>query len=67
MSNFEKGDWYKIWDALYWRFIFKRKKVFEKNPKISMKIIKLNKIKKEKLKKHLMIAEKFLKKLDKND
>ena len=67
MSNFEKGDWYKIWDALYWRFIFKRKKVFEKNPRMSMMIVQLNKIEKEKLKKHLMIAEKFLKKLDKND
>ena len=34
---------------------------------MSMMIVQLNKMEKEKLKKHLMIAEKFLKKLDKND
>ena len=67
MSNFEMGDWCEIWDALYWRFIFKHKKVFEKKPRMSMMIVQLNKMEKEKLKKHLMIAEKFLKKLDKND
>jgi len=63
MSNFEKGDWCEIWDALYWRFIFKHKKIFEKNPRMSMMIVQLNKMDKQKLKQHLKIAELFLKQL----
>ena len=63
MSNFEKGDWCDIWDALYWRFIFKHKKSFEKNPRMSMMIVQLNKMDKEKLNQHLKIAERFLKQL----
>jgi deoxyribodipyrimidine photolyase-related protein len=23
MSNYKKSDWQEIWDALYWRFIYK--------------------------------------------
>jgi deoxyribodipyrimidine photolyase-related protein len=64
MSNFEKGDWCEIWDALYWRFIYKHKKVFEKNPRMSMMTIQLNKMDTDKLKKHLKIADYFLNKLD---
>ena len=30
MSNYSKGEWEKIWDGLYWRFIYKNKKSFEK-------------------------------------
>ncbi len=63
MSNFDKGNWTEIWDALYWRFIYKHKKVFEKNPRMSMMIVQLNKMDKVKLKIHLKIAENFLKKL----
>lgn len=63
MSNFEKGNWTEIWDALYWRFIYKHKKEFEKNPRMSMMIVQLNKMDKVKLKIHLKIAENFLKKL----
>jgi len=63
MSNFEKGDWCEIWDALYWRFIFKHKKAFEKNQRMSMMIVQLNKMDKEKLKQHLKIAERFLEQL----
>lgn len=61
MSNFEKGDWCEIWDALYWRFIFKHKKVFEKNPRMSIMVAHLHKIDKYKIEKHLKIAEEFLK------
>lgn len=64
MSNFDKGNWTEIWDALYWRFIYKHKKVFEKNPRMSMMIVQLNKMDRVKLKIHLKIAENFLKKLE---
>jgi deoxyribodipyrimidine photolyase-related protein len=64
MSNFEKGNWCEIWDALYWRFIFKQKKMFDKNPRMSMMLAQLNKMDKDKLKKHISIAETFLMKYD---
>lgn len=60
MSNYENGDWCEIWDALYWRFIHKHKKVFEKNPRMSMMIVQLNKMEKKKLDSHLKTANKFL-------
>jgi deoxyribodipyrimidine photolyase-related protein len=63
MSNFEKGNWCEIWDALYWRFIFKHKKVLAKNPRMSMMIVQLNKMDDKKLKQHLNIAERFLEQL----
>lgn len=63
MSNFDKGNWAEIWDALYWRFIYKHKKVFEKNPRMSMMIVQLNKMDNVKLKNHLKIADRFLNKL----
>lgn len=64
MSNFEKGDWCDIWDGLYWRFILRHKKVLEKNPRMSMMVVQLNKMDRDKLKKHLKIAESFLTKLN---
>ncbi len=62
MSNFDKGDWCQIWDALFWRFIYKHKKVFKKNPRMSMMVVQLNKMDKAKLNRHLKIADSFLKK-----
>lgn len=67
MSNFLKGDWCDIWDSLFWRFIYKHKKVFEKNPRMSMMVVRLNRMEKEKLKRHLKRADSFLKKLFNND
>lgn len=66
MSNFDKGDWCEIWDALFWRFIYKHKKVFEKNPRMSMMVVQLNKMDRAKLNRHLKIADSFLKKLFNN-
>lgn len=63
MSNFDKGDWCEIWDALYWRFILKHKKDLNKNPRMNMMFVQLNKMDKRILSKHLRIAESFLKKL----
>lgn len=67
MSNFEKGDWCEIWDALFWRFVYKYKKVLEKNPRMSMMIMQLNKMDKSKLRNHIKIADTYLNKLFKND
>jgi len=60
MSDYKKGDWQKIWDGLYWRFIFKNQSFFKSNPRLSMMVRTLNKMDKQKLKSHLEISETYL-------
>ena len=63
MSNYKKSNWQEIWDALYWRFIYKNQDFFKGNPRLSMMVITLNKMDKNKLKNHLEISENYLSKL----
>ena len=63
MSNYKKSNWQEIWDALYWRFIYKNQDFFKGNPRLSMMVITLNKMDKNKLKNHLDIAKNYLSKL----
>lgn len=36
MSNYSKGPWTVIWDSLFWRFMNKHSKFFEKQPRLHM-------------------------------
>ena len=38
MMNFKKGEWNDIMDGLYWRFINKNRKFFEKNYRLNMMV-----------------------------
>ena len=38
IMNFQKGEWNDILDGLYWRFISKHRKFFEKNPRLNMMV-----------------------------
>ena len=38
MSNYSKGSWQEIWDALFWNFMDKHRTFFYKNPRLSMLI-----------------------------
>jgi deoxyribodipyrimidine photolyase-related protein len=49
MSNYEKGNWCEVWDALYWLFIIKHKNSFAKNPRMSMMVSLANKLSEEKI------------------
>ena len=60
MSDYKKGEWQKIWDGLYWRFIYKNQSFFKSNPRLSMMVRTLNKMNPEKLNYHLEVSEKFL-------
>jgi deoxyribodipyrimidine photolyase-related protein len=60
MSDYKKGDWQKIWDGLYWRFIYKNQSFFQSNPRLSMMVRTLNKMDKQKLESHLKISEEYL-------
>jgi deoxyribodipyrimidine photolyase-related protein len=64
MSNYKKGDWCTIWDALFWRFIHKHKELFARNPRMSMMAVQVSKMDADKLNTHLRIAADFLEKMN---
>mgnify|MGYP001292864956 FL=1 len=47
MSDYKKGNWCDIWDALYWNFINDNRDFFRKNPRTSMMINMYDKKSKE--------------------
>ena len=63
MSDFPKGDWCEVWDALYWRFIDKHRDFFARNPRMRVMTFQLEKMDKKALKKHHLIADRFLENL----
>jgi deoxyribodipyrimidine photolyase-related protein len=65
MSNYPKGDWQEVWDALFWRFMNKHRFFFQKNPRLNMLIGNFDKMPAEKQNDHFTKAEEFLQKLDK--
>ena len=63
MSDYKKGDWCKIWDALFWNFMDKQRSFFIKNPRMRMLISSFDKMEVTKKENHLITANKFLKQL----
>jgi deoxyribodipyrimidine photolyase-related protein len=64
MSNYEKGEWQKTWDALFWRFMHTQRDFFLKNPRLGMLVKTFDKMPDEKRNEHLRTANLFLEKLD---
>jgi deoxyribodipyrimidine photolyase-related protein len=64
MSDYEKGEWTKIWDGLFWRFMHVHRDFFLQNPRLGMLIKTFDKMPEEKQQAHLTIAETYLNKLD---
>ncbi len=64
MSDYASGDWEKIWDGLFWRFVGKQSEFFKKNPRVSVMYYSYQKMDEEKKKIHLKNANDFLKILD---
>ena len=60
MSDYKKGEWQKIWDGLYWRFIHKNQSFFTSNPRLSMMVRTLNKMSTDKLNSHLEVSDTLL-------
>ncbi len=60
MMDFKKGNWCKIMDGLYWRFIAKNKPFFKSNPRLSMMVRILEKMKTERKKEIFDLAENFI-------
>jgi deoxyribodipyrimidine photolyase-related protein len=63
MSPYGKGNWATVWDALFWRFVEKRRGLFESNPRMKMMARHLERMGEEKLSGHLNVAEGYLKAL----
>ncbi len=63
MSDYPKGEWCKVWDGLFWRFINKHKGFFNSNPRTVFMSRLLKKMDASKLKEHQKVADDYLKKL----
>lgn len=59
MSDYKKGDWTAVWDGLYWRFVSKHRKFFERNPRMKVMVSQVDKMG-DKLMAHQKSADKFL-------
>jgi len=66
MSDFPNGEWQKIWDALYWRFIDLNRELFLKNIRMKFMVTMLDKMPDEKRESHFYTAEEYLQSLDSN-
>lgn len=64
MSDYKKGEWCTIWDALYWRFIYVNREEFSKNQRMRMMVSLLDRMDEHKLQNHLSTAETYLNALD---
>ena len=64
MSNYKKGEWNKVWDALFWRFMHIHREFFESNPRLGMLVRTLDRMSEEKLNEHLEVAESYFNKLE---
>lgn len=60
MSNYKKGDWCSIWDALFWHFMDKQRAFFSSNPRLGMLLSMFDKMEKGKREQHLITAKKWL-------
>lgn len=63
MSDFGKGPWCDIWDALFWRFIQKHEKIFADNARMRVMTFQLKRMDKKKAKEHVKVAEQYLNRL----
>ena len=61
MSDYEKGDWCELWDALYWNFIHQHEKLFSANPRMNLVVSLLKKMDNKRLHTLIKRAQEYLK------
>lgn len=64
MSDFPKGKWQEIWNALFWRFMHVHRDFFTQNPRLGMLIKSFDKMSAEKQKHFIDTANQYLSGLD---
>ncbi len=55
-----KGEWSDLWDALYWRWIWRQREPLAKNPRWAMMCRLAEKMDNKKMSAHLALAEEYL-------
>jgi deoxyribodipyrimidine photolyase-related protein len=60
MSDFKRGPWCDVWDALYWRFVDKHREEFSANHRTEVLVMGLVRMGTAKRSQHLQTAEEFL-------
>lgn len=60
MSNYAKGDWTKIWDALFWRYIHKHQTIMRQNMRTQQMVHLLGKMDQDKKTKMFALAQQFI-------
>jgi len=63
MSDFGRGDWCPVWDALYWRFVHRHGDFFSSHPRTRLMASHLKRMSSDRLHQHLSLAEDFLHRL----
>jgi len=63
MSDYKKGEWQKVWDGLFWRFMHTHRDFFLQNPRLGMLVRSYDKMPDIKQNTHLNNAEQYLKSL----
>jgi deoxyribodipyrimidine photolyase-related protein len=64
MSDYPKGPWQEVWDALFWRFLDKQRAFFSANPRMGMLLKSYDGWDQEKRNKLQQKATEFLNTLD---
>ncbi len=64
MSNYKKGPWQEVWDALFWRFMHTHRDFLKKNPRLNMLVSTFDKMESQKRTKLLEISKKYLAELE---
>lgn len=64
MSDYPKGEWQEIWDALFWRFLDRHRKVFAQNPRMGMLLKTFDQWSPDKKAHLLALANGYLERLD---
>lgn len=60
MGDFPTGEWQKIWDALFWRFMHVHRSFFSQNPRLGMLLKTLDRMPEDKRTHLLQTAETYL-------
>ncbi len=60
MSNYQKGPWQEVWNALFWRFMNVQRDFFTRNPRLGMLVRTFDKMPSEKQLNLMNVADQYL-------
>lgn len=63
MSDYKKGEWSHVWDALFWNFVHKHKKYLKENARMNFIVAQAEKMTPEKIQTYEKTAKEFYKSL----